>query len=76
SHYYNAKHQKLLDLGLEPHFLAETLIEDVIQTVERYRHRVRVETIEPRVDWRQGALVGLRPRRATGRSQPARSPLG
>ena len=33
-HYYNAKHQRLLDLGLQPHYLQETLIEDVIARVE------------------------------------------
>src|SRR5215510_4873568 len=26
-HYYNARHTKLLDLGLEPHLLSETLVE-------------------------------------------------
>ncbi|HLH71403.1 MAG TPA: NAD-dependent epimerase/dehydratase family protein [Candidatus Dormibacteraeota bacterium] len=76
SHYYNAKHQKLIELGLQPHLLAETLIEDVIQTVERHRHRVRVETIEPRVDWRKGALINLRARRTSDRSPRARSTLG
>src|SRR5439155_493799 len=35
-HYYNAKHQKLLDLGLQPHFLGDTLIESMIDTVERH----------------------------------------
>ena len=26
SHYYNAKHTKLVDLGLEPHFLSGALV--------------------------------------------------
>ena len=28
-HYYNAKHTKLLDLGLEPRLLSETLVESM-----------------------------------------------
>ena len=53
-HYYNAKHQHLLDLGLQPHLLSDTLIEDVIQTVESHVSRVRRDTIEAAVDWRKG----------------------
>ncbi|MGH7918498.1 MAG: hypothetical protein ACREQM_00970, partial [Candidatus Dormibacteraceae bacterium] len=51
-HYYNAKHQHLLDLGLRPHWLADTLIEDVLQTVERHRGRIRADLIPPTVSWR------------------------
>jgi UDP-sulfoquinovose synthase len=53
-HYYNARHQKLLDLGLVPHMLADTLIDSVIGLVERYRGRIRPELFTPRVDWRRG----------------------
>ena len=54
-HFYNAKHQALLDLGLEPHRLGDTLIESVIGTVERYRSAIRPELLElPDVDWRSG----------------------
>jgi UDP-sulfoquinovose synthase len=52
-HYYNAKHQHLLDLGLQPHYLQETLIEDVIARVEKHRSRVRPELVgASSVDWR------------------------
>ena len=51
-HYYNAKHTKLLDLGLTPHYLSDTLLESVIDVVARYRQRVREETILPYVNWR------------------------
>ena len=58
-HYYNAKHQKLLDLGLQPHFLGETLIESVIQTVEKHASRVDpLELEQPNVDWRKGGTPG------------------
>ena len=54
THYYNAKHQHLLDLGLEPHALADTLIDDVISVVERHSSRVRAHTLLTAVDWRRG----------------------
>jgi len=54
-HYYHAKHQRLLDLGLQPHLLRTTLITSIITTVERYRDRVDAEQLEqPNVDWRTG----------------------
>jgi UDP-sulfoquinovose synthase len=54
-HYYNAKHQKLLDLGLRPHLLGETLIESTIQLVQQHAGRVDpVELEQPNVDWRRG----------------------
>jgi UDP-sulfoquinovose synthase len=53
-HYYNAKHQHLLDLGLEPHSLSDTLIDSVVQTVETNIHRVRRNTVDAKVDWRKG----------------------
>ena len=51
-HYYNAKHQHLLDLGLQPHWLADTLIEDLLEVTESHRSRIRPELIPPGVDWR------------------------
>lgn len=54
-HYYNAKHQRLMDLGLQPHLLRRTLIDSVIQTVERHRKRVDLVALQkPNVDWRSG----------------------
>ena len=52
AHYYNAKHQKLIDLGLKPHFLSETLIDSVMQIVDNHKHLVRHATIMPSVHWR------------------------
>ena len=60
-HYYNAKHQKLLDLGLQPHYLGDTLIESVIDVVERHASRVDpVELEQPNVDWRRGGTANWR----------------
>jgi UDP-sulfoquinovose synthase len=54
-HYYNAKHTKLLDLGLQPHYLSETLVESMFGAIERHRDRVTLDHILPRDRWRPGA---------------------
>jgi UDP-sulfoquinovose synthase len=54
-HYYNAKHTKLLDLGLEPHFLSETLVESMFGMIEQHKDRVMAGAILPRDRWDAGA---------------------
>jgi UDP-sulfoquinovose synthase len=51
-HYYNAKHTKLLDLGLEPHYLSDGLLDSLLNIALEYRERVNPEAILPRVNWR------------------------
>jgi UDP-sulfoquinovose synthase len=58
SHYYNATHTKLLDLGLEPTLLGEELVESIIHAIERYKDRVIADAIEPRTRWNPGELEG------------------
>ncbi len=53
-HYYHAKHTKLLDLGLEPHYLGDSLLDSLLNIAVEYRDRVDVDHIMPRVDWRTG----------------------
>lgn len=52
SHYYNAKHSKLIDLGLEPHLLSESLLDSLMNIALRYQHRVDTGVFLPQVDWR------------------------
>jgi UDP-sulfoquinovose synthase len=52
-HYYNATNTRLLDLGLQPHYLSETLLESIIRVVMRYRDRIQPALIMPVVDWRR-----------------------
>jgi UDP-sulfoquinovose synthase len=52
-HYYNAKHSKLLDLGLKPHFLSHSLLDSLMNIAMKYRERVDESLIRPRVNWRQ-----------------------
>jgi UDP-sulfoquinovose synthase len=54
-HYWQVKHTALVDLGLEPHLLSETLIESLFSITKRYAHRVRPEALRPTVDWRKPA---------------------
>jgi UDP-sulfoquinovose synthase len=51
-HYYNAKHTKLMDLGLHPHYLSDTLVESVFGVIERHKDRVHRETIMPKTTWK------------------------
>ena len=54
SHYYNAKHTALLALGLEPHYLSETLVSSVIGRVAQYANRAVLDDILPRIRWKSG----------------------
>jgi UDP-sulfoquinovose synthase len=52
-HYYNAKHSKLIDLGLQPHFLSESLLDSVMNIALKYRDRVDPTIMLPQVNWRE-----------------------
>jgi UDP-sulfoquinovose synthase len=52
-HYYNAKHSKLLDLGLQPHYLSESLLDSLMNIAIRYRDRIDHTIILPQVNWRE-----------------------
>ncbi|MBI2709497.1 MAG: NAD-dependent epimerase/dehydratase family protein [Actinobacteria bacterium] len=54
-HYYRVIHTKLVDLGLEPHLLSESLLHSIYGAVERYADRVDVAAMRPSVDWRRTA---------------------
>ena len=55
AHYYNVVHSGLVDLGLTPHRLCDTLISSLFATVEQYRHRVDLSAMRPSVSWRATA---------------------
>jgi UDP-sulfoquinovose synthase len=55
SHYYNAKHSKLTDLGLEPHLLSDALLNSLINIAIRYRDRIDPAMFTPQVNWRMGS---------------------
>jgi len=51
-HYYNAKHSKLIDLGLKPHFLSDSLLDSLMNIAVKYRNRIDPSLMLPQVDWR------------------------
>jgi UDP-sulfoquinovose synthase len=52
SHYYRAAHTRLLELGLVPHLLSETLLSSLFGIVDRHRDRVNPEAVLPGIRWR------------------------
>jgi UDP-sulfoquinovose synthase len=53
AHYYNARHSKLIDLGLQPHFLSDSLLDSLMNIALRYRDRIDLSLILPQVNWRR-----------------------
>ncbi|HWY58597.1 MAG TPA: NAD-dependent epimerase/dehydratase family protein [Terriglobales bacterium] len=52
-HYYNAKHSKLIELGLKPHLLSDSLLDSLMNVALKYRDRIDTAVMMPRVNWRQ-----------------------
>jgi UDP-sulfoquinovose synthase len=52
-HYFNAKNTSLLDLGLQPHYLSDSLLDSLLNFSIRYKHRVDEKQILPQVKWRR-----------------------
>ena len=52
-HYYNAANSGLFDLGLQPHFLTEGILIDMMGTVSNNRDRIDRRKILPRVNWKR-----------------------
>jgi UDP-sulfoquinovose synthase len=50
-HHYCARHQKLLDLGLQPRLLSDVLLDSMLVAIRNHAHRIRRESILPRVQW-------------------------
>ena len=55
THYYNARHRKLLDLGLQPRLLSDVLLESMLLRIREHAHRIKPEIILPRVRWSAAA---------------------
>jgi len=53
SHYYRATHTRLVELGLVPHLLSDTLLDSLFAIAERHIDRVDPRAIPPTVRWRQ-----------------------
>ena len=62
AHHYQVTHRRLVEMGLDPHHLSETLISSMFPIVRRYQERVDRAALRPHVNWRRPA----NPVRATG----------
>jgi UDP-sulfoquinovose synthase len=52
SHYYNARHSKLIDLGLVPHNLSDSLLDSLMNIAIKYSDRIDPSLFLPQVEWR------------------------
>ncbi|MFY9845414.1 MAG: hypothetical protein WAK23_20110, partial [Terriglobales bacterium] len=52
-HYYNARHSKLIELGLQPHLLSDSLLDSLMNVAMKYRDQIDANVMLPRVNWRQ-----------------------
>ncbi|WP_017655890.1 NAD-dependent epimerase/dehydratase family protein [Fortiea contorta] len=52
-HYFNAKNTKLLDLGLQPHYLSDSLLDSLLNFAVKYHQRIDSAQILPTVSWRR-----------------------
>ncbi len=52
-HYYNAKHSKLIDLGLQPHLLSDSLLDSLMNIAVKYQDRIDSAQFLPTVKWRE-----------------------
>jgi UDP-sulfoquinovose synthase len=50
-HYFNAKNTCLIGLGLEPHYLSESLLDSLMNFAVKYKDRVDQSHILPKVSW-------------------------
>jgi UDP-sulfoquinovose synthase len=56
-HYYNARHTKLLDLGLRPRLLSEELIDTMLLKIKDYEDRINRATLVQDIRWVPERLV-------------------
>jgi UDP-sulfoquinovose synthase len=55
SHYYKVTHSGLVELGLQPHLLSDTLLTSLYGIAERYKHRADPDALRPAVRWQAAA---------------------
>lgn len=50
-HHYNAAHSGLIELGLQPHYMTNEVLMDMMQSVIDYKDQIDPRRIMPRVAW-------------------------
>jgi len=74
-HYYHARHQKLIELGLVPHLLSDVLLEGMFSRIQEHAHRIKKDIILPNVHW-NGKTDTRQVDDVSCESAANRSPLG
>ena len=72
-HYYNARHSKLTELGLQPHLLSESLLDSLMNIAMQYKERIDSGLFLPRVEWRKARNLRLAATSPGSESGSARS---
>ncbi|KAM3090362.1 NAD-dependent epimerase/dehydratase family protein [Phormidesmis sp. 146-35] len=52
-HYFNAKNTNLLNLGLQPHYLSDSLLDSLLNFAVKYKTRIDEDQILPKVTWKR-----------------------
>ena len=50
-HYYNPMHKGLIDIGVVPHFLTDDVINNIFQTVEKYKNNIQKDSFFNGIKW-------------------------
>jgi len=50
-HYYNPTYQGLVDIGVEPHYLTEEVLEGMMRVVEEFKGNIRKDVIFRGIKW-------------------------
>src|SRR5271155_2911055 len=74
-HYYNAKHSKLVDLGLQPHLLSDAMLDSLLKVAVKYRDRIDASLILPSVNWRNARNNYRERAKSTASAKPSASQL-
>ena len=52
-HYYNPAHTGLLSLGLQPHYLTDEVLTEMLQIIMTYKNDIDKALVYPEVKWQE-----------------------
>ena len=50
-HHYSPRHDRLLRLGLQPHYLSDIQLQSMLARIQEVRHRIKRDIILPQIKW-------------------------
>ena len=51
SHFYNAKNNSFIELGLKPKFMSAEVLAEIMQTIIQYKNKIDINKIMPKNSW-------------------------